>query len=223
MSIRKDIDDGLFEFPQPEFLFLRLKDMLEDSVDEKYYMSEKSIAYICSTGTKNFSYVPEIDLDVARPLTSTMHKAHRASQDNYVSELFQKEDIKVKIEDGKLKVPEEHRKLYVRVANSKGYDEAEEGDSINFEQPSSKTRRGRVGKQITQTLNTATQQGVVEPSLRIRKLTPKECFRLMGFDDKDVDILIKNGISNTQLYKMAGNSIVVNVLEGIFKNLLGVK
>lgn len=223
VSIRKDIDDGLFEFPQPEFLFLRLKDMLEDSVDEKYYMSEKSIAYICSTGTKNFSYVPEIDLDVARPLTSTMHKAHRASQDNYISELFQKEDIKVKIEDGKLKVPEEHRKLYVRVANSKGYDEAEEGDSINFEQPSSKTRRGRVGKQIAQTLNTATQQGVVDPSLRIRKLTPKECFRLMGFDDKDVDILIKNGISNTQLYKMAGNSIVVNVLEGIFRNLLGVK
>lgn len=57
--------------------------------------------------------------------------------------------------------------------------------------------------------------------LRIRKLTPKECFRLMGFDDRDIDICIENGISNTQLYKMAGNSIVVNVLEGIFRNLLG--
>lgn len=51
---------------------------------------------------------------------------------------------------------------------------------------------------------------------KIRKLTPKECFRLMGFDDADVDLLIKNGISNTQLYKMAGNSIVVNVLEFLF-------
>lgn len=50
----------------------------------------------------------------------------------------------------------------------------------------------------------------------IRKLTPKECFRLMGFDDSDVDLLSKNGISNTQLYKMAGNSIVVNVLEFLF-------
>lgn len=56
--------------------------------------------------------------------------------------------------------------------------------------------------------------------LRIRKLTPKECFRLMGFDDLDVDILIDNGISNSQLYKMAGNSIVVDVLEEIFVELL---
>ena len=57
-------------------------------------------------------------------------------------------------------------------------------------------------------------------NLRIRKLTPKECFRLMGFDDEDHDILSENGISNTQIYKMAGNSIVVDVLEEIFVNLL---
>ena len=57
-------------------------------------------------------------------------------------------------------------------------------------------------------------------NLRIRKLTPKECFRLMGFDDCDVDVLVKNGISKTQLYKMAGNSIVVDVLEEIFVELL---
>ena len=56
--------------------------------------------------------------------------------------------------------------------------------------------------------------------LRIRKLTPKECFRLMGFDDADCDILSNNGISNTQIYKMAGNSIVVDVLEEIFVELL---
>ena len=57
-------------------------------------------------------------------------------------------------------------------------------------------------------------------NLRIRKLTPKECFRLMGFDDEDCDILSENGISNTQLYKMAGNSIVVDVLEEIYCQLL---
>ena len=57
---------------------------------------------------------------------------------------------------------------------------------------------------------------VIKPELTIRKLTPKGCFRLMGFDDSDVDVLIENGISNTQLYKMAGNSIVVNVLEFLF-------
>lgn len=56
----------------------------------------------------------------------------------------------------------------------------------------------------------------LDDTYRIRKLTPKECFRLMGFDDADVDLLIENGISNTQLYKMAGNSIVVNMLEFLF-------
>ena len=56
-------------------------------------------------------------------------------------------------------------------------------------------------------------------NLRIRKLTPKECFRLMGFDDEDYERAAKVN-SNTQLYKQAGNSIVVNVLEAILTNLL---
>ena len=60
---------------------------------------------------------------------------------------------------------------------------------------------------------------------RIRKLTPKECWRLMGFDDSDFDKAKSAGISNTQLYKQAGNSIVVDVLQYIFRNLFnkGVK
>lgn len=77
---------------------------------------------------------------------------------------------------------------------------------------------------ISNTLTTVQKDNyVAEPNknvLRIRKLTPKECFRLMGFDDKDLDILVENGISNTQLYKMAGNSIVVDVLEKLFESLL---
>ena len=60
---------------------------------------------------------------------------------------------------------------------------------------------------------------VVEPTYRIRKLTPRECFRLMGMSDDDIDKIQAAGISNTQQYKMAGNSIVVNVLEAIFRNL----
>lgn len=60
----------------------------------------------------------------------------------------------------------------------------------------------------------ATVQGI-----RIRKLTPKECWRLMGFDDEDFDKAQAAGISNTQLYKQAGNSIVVNVLEEIIKGI----
>lgn len=60
-------------------------------------------------------------------------------------------------------------------------------------------------------------------SFRIRKLTPKECWRLMGFDDSDIDVCIENGLSNSQLYKMAGNSIVVNVLEALLDNLYNPK
>ena len=61
--------------------------------------------------------------------------------------------------------------------------------------------------------------GVVTNNMRIRKLTPKECWRLMGFSDEDFKKAEKVN-SNTQLYKQAGNSIVVDVLMGIFKNLL---
>ena len=110
--------------------------------------------------------------------------------------------------------------VIVREATKKGYAEAEVGDSINLEQPNSKTRRGRVGKGVAQTLTTSCNQATVEPNNCIRKLTPKECWRLMGFSDEDIDKCIAAGISNTQLYKQAGNSIVVNVLVEIFKELL---
>ena len=54
---------------------------------------------------------------------------------------------------------------------------------------------------------------------RIRKLTPRECFRLMGVSEPDIDTLLSAGISNSQLYKLAGNNIVVNCLAGIFRQL----
>ena len=62
----------------------------------------------------------------------------------------------------------------------------------------------------------------IEGRIAIRKLTPRECFRLMGMKDEDIDKIQSAGISNTQQYKMAGNSIVVNVLEEIFKKLLDI-
>ncbi len=70
--------------------------------------------------------------------------------------------------------------------------------------------------------NHGTVTATVEPSLRIRKLTPKECWRLMGFDDEDFNKAEK-ACSNSQLYKQAGNSIVVNVLMAIFKELFAPK
>ncbi len=107
-------------------------------------------------------------------------------------------------------------KIRVKEATSKGY--AEVGDSVNLSHPNSKTRRGRVGKQVANTLLTGESQGVIEPDFRIRKLTPRECWRLQGFPDWAFD-KAQEVNSNSQLYKQAGNSVTVNVIAAIAKEL----
>ena len=115
--------------------------------------------------------------------------------------------------------------IKVAEATKKGYAEATIGDSINIAYPNSKTRRGRVGHGVAQTLTCCQQQVVVTErkdemgKSQVRKLTPRECWRLMGFDDSDFD-KAQAVNSDTQLYKQAGNSIVVNVLEAVLGNLL---
>ncbi len=109
-------------------------------------------------------------------------------------------------------------KIRVKEATSQGYAEAQIGDSVNLSHPNSKTRRGRVGKQIANTLLTGESQGVVEPDFRIRKLTPRECWRLQGFPDWAFD-KAQEVNSNSQLYKQAGNSVTVNVITAIAKEL----
>lgn len=109
-------------------------------------------------------------------------------------------------------------KIRVKEATSKGYAEAEVGDSVNLSHPNSKTRRGRVGKQVANTLLTGESQGVIEPDFRIRKLTPRECWRLQGFPDWAFD-KAQEVNSNSQLYKQAGNSVTVNVIAAIAKEL----
>ncbi|WP_422422988.1 DNA (cytosine-5-)-methyltransferase [Bacillus sp. PSXD-155] len=109
----------------------------------------------------------------------------------------------------------------VREATKKGYAEAQIGDSINYSVPGSETRRGRAGKEIAQTLDTACNQAVIEnkPPYRIRKLTPRECWRLQGFPDWAFD-KAQEVNSNSQLYKQAGNSVTVNVIHAIAERLL---
>lgn len=109
-------------------------------------------------------------------------------------------------------------KIRVREATKQGYAEANVGDSVNLAHPNSKTRRGRVGKQIANTLLTGESQGGVEPSFRIRKLTPRECWRLQGFPDWAFD-KAQEVNSNSQLYKQAGNSVTVNVIKEIARYL----
>lgn len=124
---------GDFVFQSEEEAREKINDNLE-----KYFLSEKVRKYVLATGTKNFYSKPKTDLEVARPLLTTMHKMHRAGVDNYVTT------------DG-----------------------------------------------------------------RLRKLTPRECFRLMGFSDNFVI-----PVSDTSAYQQAGNSIVVDVLIHIMESVI---
>ena len=173
VSIRKDIDTGLFQFPQGFPLKLRLKDMLEDEVDEKYYIDNSRVKNIlnskfqqertriqegdiCSTllarDYKDPKCVP-VEPKRIGGLFDTEKSKHQAGS------VWDKECIAPTIDtmQGGYRQP----CVIVKEATKKGYAEAVEGDSINFEQPNSKTRRGRVGKQVAQTLTTSPQQGVV--------------------------------------------------------------
>ena len=105
--------------------------------------------------------------------------------------------------------------VMVKEATKKGYDVATVGDSINIAQPNSKTRRGRVGHGIANTLVTGSEQATLTTEYRIRKLTPRECWRLQAFPDELFDKAQKAGLSDSQLYKQAGNSVTVNVIEFI--------
>ena len=205
-----------FEFPPKQELKIRLKDILDDVVEEKYYLSQKMIEGFSKHNENHmqkgtgFIWKPKTGDDVASCLRAN---AALCPTDN---------TVKIQcIQEGGNRQPkvmiENKQCILVKNATKKGYQEAYDGDSINLAYPQSKTRRGRVGNQIAQTLMTADNMGVVK-DLRIRKLTPKECWRLMGFDDEDFEKASKV-CSNSQLYKQAGNSIVVNVLVEIFKQL----
>lgn len=174
-----------FNFAPKEKLEKRLKDILEEEVDEKYYLSDKILKGFVS-GKSVFKDRFEIrDINKYASCLDTREGSRRTN--NFI-----------KISQG----------------TKKGYDIAYIGDSINVSFPSSKTRRGRVGKGVAQTLDCACSQATLDKDYKIRRLTPLECFRLQDFPDT-----FKFVVSDTQLYKQAGNSISVNVMEMILRQL----
>ena len=213
IGIRNDADND-FNWPKPFYLLKKLKDVLEDEVDEKFYLSDKMIEFITKTKFKS-----------SKP-TSIYKIAPCQLVGGDVTSFYEDSKNVLKVNNG----------------TKKGYEIATQNDSINFSFIKSKTRRGRVGKKVSQTLDTAYNIGVwtadfrydkglrkrnkqhslcittSEPiytnkNKRLRRLTPRECFRLMDFPDD----FILDKVSNTQAYKQAGNSIVVNVLCEIIK------
>lgn len=251
VSIRNDLNVG-FKFPNPIPLEHRLKDILENNVDERYYLSDEQVSRI-KLSSFNQARGRIQESDVSQTLCARDYKDPKCVR---VGGLYDKDGSRhqagsiydpngvcatlstmqggnqepIIVDDTyKNREPREYEDysptlragrsgLKVRTANKQGYDIATDGDGVDLSYPQSKTRRGRVGHGVSKTLMGADSMGTVD-NYRIRKLTPKECWRLMGFDDEDFR-KAEQVNSNTQLYKQAGNSIVVNVLEAILKNLL---
>lgn len=109
--------------------------------------------------------------------------------------------------------------MCVREATKLGYKEVNEYDVINVEFPSSKTRRGRVGRGVAKTLTTAPRQAIYYDG-KLRMLTSKEHLRLMGFKDKDYNHMKKSGLTDQQISYLAGNSICIPVLMELYKKLM---
>ena len=182
ISIRKDIDHG-YEFPSPVELTLRLKDMLEEQVEEKYYLSEQCLKGFLKHNENHeakgtgFKWKPRELNGIASCLRAN---SALAPMDNTIAEpkIEQVGNIDLGNNESNNRVYSPnglsptlntmqggHRqpKIMVKEATKKGYTEAEIGDSINLEQPNSKIRRGRVRKGVAQTLTTSCNQAVVEP------------------------------------------------------------
>lgn len=275
-----------FNFAEPEPLKLLLRDMLEEEVDEKYYLSDKMIDGFMKHKERHedrgngFAFAPKSGDDIAGCLSV---KAGNRQTDNYIKEpqLIQVGNIDTKGHNslwGRVYNPNglgaclnangggagaKTGLYHVKSATTKGYEVATVDDSINFTHPDSKTRRGRVGKGVAQTLDCACNQGIIEPKIgairgrnpsnpksrtvgesteqmleindngtsnclttvqkdnvvveefRIRRLTPKECFRLQGLRCEDIQLVN----SDTQSYKIAGNAISVNVMQMISRQI----
>jgi DNA (cytosine-5)-methyltransferase 1 len=196
-------------------------------VDDKYYLSDKMLDYFKVHNDRHdkkgtgFMWQPKEGDDVANALRAN---ASLNATDNTIKVIDKsiKQDVCTCIDGSYHKgfgIRNGVCRQVVKVpsATKKGFEEAEDGDSISLEHPSSKTRRGRVGKGVAQTVNTGNGQAVVK-EFRIRRLTPLECWRLQGFPD-DAFFRAKAVNSDTQLYRQAGNSITVNVMMEIFKKI----
>ena len=209
-----------YTFPKRIPLDKKLKDMLEKNVNEKYYLSDKQINQVIHWNAQQ-----EPLETLGKPISPTLTTRSGAYAAGMVLTSNLEQDEEKEVGQELLKIKE---------ATKKGYKEAYDGDVIDIS-GRMETHRGTVQKGMAQTIKTSIDVGVVVKDeetplkrelcnkiisgLRIRKLTPKECFRLMGVKDEDYENIAKNQ-SNSKLYHLAGDSIVVNVLMGIFKEMM---
>lgn len=203
VSIRKDVDDRGYKFPSTIPLKLKLKDMLETVVDKKYYLSDEKVERFLQFGKNK---------EVSNTLTSVQKDNKVIQIGNIVSAGNWNNPQRGRIYSPSGCSPALNTcgggGLEPKIVIGSTQKNAYVGSCENYS-PCLTSAMGMGGGQIP----------MLSDNIRIRKLTPRECWRLMGFTDIEFESAQLSGISNTQLYKQAGNSIVVNVLVAIFKEL----
>lgn len=197
-------EDYGFTFPEPIPLESTMQDFLEDFTDSKYYLKEKGVKFVTSSKNRKKRYT-QINGDIA-----LCQKANQQFNwhGDFVFEHSSKPSANEFIFDVK-SVEEkyylsEKLKSYVLSSGTKNFKTSTETDL-------------KVARPLLQTMHKMHRAGVdnyVSHTGRIRKLTPRECLRLMGFDDDFNQV-----VSDTQMYRQAGNSIVVDVLIAILKRM----
>lgn len=241
VSVRKD--RGGYSFPEPMLLEKKFRDLLEEEVEEKYFLRKEMFEYFerhsreCKEKGLGFRFQP-VARDVCEIAKTITTREGTRGYENFIQEKTcnqvgrlvgdkwkNRENIS-RVYDSNSLCPtitaggggHHEIKIIVPEATKKGYAIAEKGDSIDIAYINQNKRRARVDKERAHTITTSPQIGTLTDH-GVRKLTPRECWRLMGFTDSDFD-KARAVCSDTQLYKQAGNSIVVQVLEGILKKLV---
>ena len=231
VSIRKDVDTHGYTFPEPFKLERRLKDVLETNVDEKYYLKQELVETFIKRlakrevsntircgGAGSIDQKHTWDLVVA----STQKNAYKGSTDGSSPCLTAAMgmgggQIPMIVNGGTGSVDKKHIQNLVAepFVLEKGIGHNPISKKFEFD--------GFHENKPCPTLLATDYKcpKCYSDGVRIRKLTPKECWRLMDFTDEEFEAAQNAGVSKTQLYKQAGNSIVVSVLAGIFNNLLG--
>jgi DNA (cytosine-5)-methyltransferase 1 len=241
-----------YVFPRKMQLEYHLKDFLQEKPDNKYFLSQRIIDFFIANTEKQklngngFTFDPMDEDDAERIGKTITTRAGSRMDDNFViknkrlGETLEEKEIedadfidtynravKKGIAGTITTRTDASNNTFIAVKNNnaQGYALAKEGDGIDIS-GRMQFHRGTVQKGCSQTLSTMGDNdvgvAVQKEKMLIRKLTPTECMRLMGFNDDATNSMKEIGMTDSQIYHVAGDSIVVSVLMGIFGQLLGI-
>ena len=205
-----------YRFPNGKILDIRLKDILEENIDQKYYLSDKVLSSFVRNEEKQRNKGNSFKFSIVNKNGEA--KAITTKEGWRMTDNFIKCECVGKISGGF----EMNSRVYSLYGLSPTILTMQGGGlepKILDEQNRKIRKDGIVGTLTTDGSSPKHNNRLIEPGFKIRKLTPKECWRLMGFSDEDFE-KAREINSDTQLYKQAGNSIVVPVLEAIFRQML---